>query len=361
MADVRPFPGIRFSDRDLARALCPPYDVIGPEQAKRLRAEPGNAIHLELPAGYDEAAALWSEWLRKGVLRSDKKPGVYVIEERFGGKKRTGFLAALGVRDSILPHERTLSKHKEDRAKLLEAVRVNLSPIFGVFHDAGGAARRLLRAASRGKPDASGSLDGTAYKLWVVNDEKAVSALAKAMAGRPVLIADGHHRFEVCKSFGAETIMSYFCPEEDPGLVVLPTHRVVAQAALPEAQPRKPMRSLGSMLAKLKASRNPYAFGLYEGGKLFLCQPKPMGCKSGLCVEWLAKHLVAGLDPHDIRYTPEAKKAHAMAVEAGGCAVFVKPFAVAQIRKAVSKVGLLPQKSTYFFPKVATGLVFKAL
>lgn len=361
MADVRPFPGIRFSDRDLTRVLCPPYDVIGPEQAKRLRAEPGNAIHLELPAGYDEAAALWSEWLRKGVLRSDKKPGVYVIEERFGGKKRIGFLAALGVRDSILPHERTLSKHKEDRAKLLEATRVNLSPIFGVFHDAGGAARRVLRAQSRRRPDASGRLEGTAYKLWVVSDEKAVSALAKAMAPRPILIADGHHRFEVCKAFGAETILSYFCPEEDPGLVVLPTHRVVARAALPAAAPRKPLKGLGPMLSKLKSSRDPYAFGLCEGGKFFLCEPKPMGCKSGLCVEWLARHLVADIDPHDIRYTPDAVKALEMAREAGGCAVFVKPFAVAQIRKAVAKVGLLPQKSTYFFPKVATGLVFKAL
>jgi uncharacterized protein (DUF1015 family) len=361
MADVRPFPGIRFADPNLTRALCPPYDVIGPEQAARLRAEPGNAIHLELPSGYDAAAALWSEWLRRGVLRSDKTPGVYVIEERFGKKKRTGFLAALGVRDAILPHERTLSKHKEDRAKLLEAVRVNLSPIFGVFHDAGAKARRVLSAQIKRKPDASGTLEGTAYKLWRVTEEKSVSALCKAMAKRPVLIADGHHRFEVCKAFGAETIMSYFCAEEDPGLVVLPTHRVVAQPTLPAAQPRKPVRTLGVLLSKLKASRNPYAFGLYEGGKLFLCEPKPQGCRSGLCVEWLAKRLVAELDPHDIRYTPEAAKAHSMAKEAGGCAVFVKPFAVAQIRKAVAKVGLLPQKSTYFFPKVATGLVFKAL
>lgn len=361
MALVRPFAGVRFASRDLTPSLCPPYDVIGPEQAERLRALPSNAIHLELPSSYESAASLWSEWVAAGRLKADATPRVYVCEERFGGKKRTGFLAALGTGDSILPHERTLSKHKEDRAKLLAAVRVSLSPIFGIFPDTGGSVRRALRRVVRGRPDAAGKLEGTSYRLWASEDPELVSVVEKTLAKKRVLIADGHHRFEVTKSFGAETIMAYLCPEEDPGLVVLPTHRVIAQPALPAAAPRREVKTLAALLPRLAASRNPYAFGLYEGGRFFLCEPRPQGCRSGLCVEWLAEHLVAGLDPHDIRYTPEARKALEMARETGGCAVFVKPFPVAAIRKAVAKVGLLPQKSTYFFPKVATGLVFKPL
>lgn len=389
MAEVRPFPGLRYDPKrvPLAAGLCPPYDVIAPEEAARLRQGSGNAIHLELPEGegpakYEAAAALWKRWQQDGLLARDSAPCLYVCEERFaqGGRtrRRLGFLAALGVRpesaSSILAHERTLAKPKEDRLNLLSAVRANISPIFGVFPDSAGVVRRVLASATKKKPTAAGRMaSGVAYRLWAFPDAAAAAKVQKAMAAKNVLIADGHHRFEVSKAFYAQspseassTVLAYLCPEEDKGLVVLPTHRVVANqdlaAKAQDSCKPTPCGGLTELLKKLERAKNPYAFGLCEAGSFILCEPKsPLGCKSRLCVEWLGRHLLGDVAPDQIRYTPDAKKALAMALESAGSAVLVKSFPVSQIRKAVKAVGLLPPKSTYFFPKIATGLVFKAL
>lgn len=389
MAEVRPFPGLRFNPKrvSLGAGLCPPYDVIAPEEAIRLRRTPGNAVHLELPEGegrarYDAAAGLWRRWQEAGLLLRDSAPCLYVCEEKFaqGGRtrRRVGFLAALGVKPesaaSILAHERTLAKPKEDRLNLLAAVRANISPIFGVFPDDAGVVRRVLACATRRKPTAAGrTAAGVAYRLWALDDAAAAARIRKAMAAKSVLIADGHHRFEVSKEFyrqspseGSSTVLAYLCPEQDSGLIVLPTHRIVSNQDL-GAKARAtcrptPCASLLELLKKLEKSGNPYAFGLCEGGSFTLCEPKrALGCKSRLCVEWIGRHLLGDVPPEQIRYTPDAGKAWALSEEAAGSAVLVKPFPVARIRKAVAAVGLLPPKSTYFFPKIATGLVFKAL
>jgi uncharacterized protein (DUF1015 family) len=387
MADIRPFPGFRYDPRQapLSRALCPPYDVIDPEQAAALRSDPVSAVHLELPQGGEEkyaaAARLWSQWRDSCLLCQDSEPSFYVVEERFraAGKarKRTGFLAALSVKPShagwVLAHERTLAKPKEDRLKLLAAVGANVSPIFGLFADRGGRARKALAKTARKKPVAAGRMkSGVSYKLWPVADPSVVEALVGAVKPAKLLIADGHHRYEVSRAFheqrataGSETVLAYLCPEEDAGLVVLPTHRIVAGRELAEPAQRlaklTACRSRKDMLARLERSRHPYAFGLFDG-RFHLGEPRSKaGFKSGLCVEWLGKRLLADVSPDRIRYTPDAAKAEAMARDDGGTAVFVKPFPVAQIRRAVQSVGLLPPKSTYFFPKIATGLVFKSL
>ena len=387
MADIRPFSGFRYDSRQapLRRALCPPYDVIDAAQAAALRADPVNAIHLELPQGgaekYDAAARLWAGWRGSGLLRQDAVPALYVVEERFraagGARRRTGFLAALSVKPEhaacVLAHERTLAKPKEDRLKLLDAVRANISPIFGLFSDPRGAVRAVLKKTAKTPPTARGRMkSGVSYRLWALSDPNAVAAIVKALAPRPVLIADGHHRYEVSRAYyqahpspGASTVLAYLCPEEDPGLVVLPTHRVVAGRELgvsTESLSRKrSCRSRAELLRRLAASRNPYAYGFYDG-RFQVAEPKSKdGCRSGLCVEWLGARLLADVAPDRIRYTPDAAKAVAMASDDSGTAVFVKPFAVTQIRKAVRAVGLLPPKSTYFFPKMATGLVFKSL
>lgn len=391
MADIRPFAGIRYvpSRAPLSRALCPPYDVIDAEQAARLRADALNAVHLELPAGegeakYENSARQWKAWQDQGVLARDAQPSFYVVEERFeaAGKKRarTGFLAALSVRPDnakfVVPHERTLPKAKEDRLKLLGAVRANISPIFGIFPDGGGLVRRALAKAKKGKPAAQGTMpSGVAYKLWLLSDPKVCAAIAKSVAPKQVLIADGHHRYEVSRAFydrepneGNSTVLAYVCPEEDAGLLVFSTHRVVDGVELAGETQRlcrvTPAKSRDEMLKKLAKARSPYAYGLFEGGAYSVAEPKSAnGCKSGLCVEWIGSQLLGGISPEHIRYTPDADKAVLLAQESGkrGSVVFVKPMVVPQIRKAVKAVGLLPPKSTYFFPKIATGLVFKSL
>lgn len=387
MADVRPFPGVRFDPArvELGRVLCPPYDVIDPEHAIRLRGYDFNAVHLELPEGmgvdkYRNSAATWSSWRRSGMLVKDKAPCFYVCEERFNfdGKtrRRVGFLGALGVTPkaakSILPHERTLPKPKADRLELLKAVKANISPIFGIFPDPKGAVQRALKKALAKKPTAEGSMpSGVAYRLWAVSDKAVVKAISSGLAAQKILIADGHHRYEVSKAYyelepsnETSTVLAYLCPEEDPGLVVLPTHRIVE--GLPVAETAKKLCELKEcegqqeLLKKLAKARSPYAFGLVEKGYT-LAEPRAdEGCRSGLSVEWIGRSLFGGHPPDRIRYTPDPARAEELAGNSG-TVVLVKPFAVSQIREAVERVGLLPPKSTYFYPKIATGLVFKSL
>jgi len=382
MADVRPFRGVRYSSSTLNTALCPPYDVIGPELAAALRRRTDNAVHLELPQGeppakYARAAALWRKWTVNGTLARDPKPAFYAIEERFAlnGKKyiRRGILSALAATPkaakAIIPHERTLAKPKVDRLKMLDAVGVNISPIFGVYADPSGASRRAIKAGMRGRPDATGrSHAGVDYKMWVVDEPKLVNAIRKSLAPRSILIADGHHRYSVSRDHHAKTkgpgtdaVLTYLVPDEDKGLVVLPTHRIAKVSLLARAQSFASLKKVSSLAALEKLvekSKNPYAFGLIEKGFWF-GEPKANGCKSGLAVEWLGSQLLAGVAPDQMSYTPDAKIAAKKAK--GGAAALVKTFSVAQVRRAAQAVGLLPQKSTYFFPKIATGLAFRPL
>ncbi|MDE1977093.1 MAG: DUF1015 domain-containing protein, partial [Elusimicrobia bacterium] len=377
MAKISAFAASRFDPRKtaLSRALCPPYDVIAPDEAKALRLRPVNAIRVELPAGaeaarYRAAAKVWKRWEKDGVVAADAAPSYYVCEETFGQRgqsfRRRGFFAALDVRRKardILAHERTLAKPKAERLKLLKALRVNTSPIFGLFKDADGRARRALAAARRKKPDVRGELGGVAYRLWRMEDEKIARLLTSLVAPQKILIADGHHRCEVAARYWAQTrrpqaqsVLAYLCPEEDSGLVVLPTHRVVAGRAWRERSKvlcrLTPCKSLKVLSARLASAKNPYAYGLFDGD-FCLAEPKsPAGCKSGLGVEWLNRVLFAKVSPEDIRYTPDAEKAVSWAISGKASAILVKPFPAAQIRRAVAAVGLLPPKSTYFYPKV---------
>ena len=384
MADVRPFRGVRYATTSIGSALCPPYDVISPELAKTLRRRPENAVFLELPQGdgpkrYERAAGAWRRWVVDGTLARDARPAFYAIEERYrlDGRARTrrGFLAALGATAkaarSIIPHERTLAKPKADRLKMLDAVGVNISPIFGVFADPKGAARRALASAMRGRPDAAGrSHAGIDYRLWVADEPRVVAAIRKALAPRSILIADGHHRYAVSREHhsrtgghGSDAVLIYLVADEDAGLAVLPTHRIANRSLLSRAgalASLKKVKNLGQLQALVAQSKNPYAFGLIEKG-FYFGEPKPGGCKSGLAVEWLGAHLLEGIRPDELSYTPDAALAVKKVKAGGGAAVLVKPFAVAQVRRAAQAVGLLPQKSTYFYPKIATGLAFRPL
>jgi uncharacterized protein (DUF1015 family) len=358
--------------------------VIGPELAAALRRRRSNAVFLELPQGnppakYGRAAALWRRWTADGTLSRDQRPAFYAIEERYklGGKTRVrrGILAALGATPkaarSIIPHERTLAKPKADRLKMLDAMGVNISPIFGVFADPSGAARRAIASGMKGRPAASGRSHAKVdYRLWVIDEPKAVAAIRKALSPRSILIADGHHRYCVSREHhartpgpGTDAVLAYLVPDEDAGLVVLPAHRIVAGSLIQRAgalAALEKIRGLKELEARVAKSKNPYAFGLIEDG-FYFGEPKSGGCRSGLAVEWLGERLLAGVRPDEMRYTPDAALAAKWAKAAGGATALVKPFSVAQVRRAAKAVGLLPQKSTYFYPKIATGLAFRPL
>ena len=349
---------------------------------RALRKTPLNAIHLELPRGgaarYARSASLWKNWRKRGVLRDDPEPSFYMVEQTFsfrGGRlTRRGLLGAMGVTPaahrSVIPHEKTLAKPKADRLRLLSAVRANISPISARQGFPGRSAAFWRRRLPPAVFDGSGP--GRRLPDLGVGRSRAVKALESALRPLSVLIADGHHRYEVSREFHrrhpqpwAETLLAFICPEEDRGLRVLETHRVIPAEGVLGAAERlcalKKLSSRGALLKALAASGNPYAFGLFDGGYR-LAEPRSRGgARSGLCVEWLSRNLLADLPPDRIVYSHEADRAERLARESGKAVLFVKPMVVAQVRRAVAAVGLLPQKSTYFYPKIATGIVFKPL
>lgn len=390
VADIEPFLGFRLDTQKaaLSEVLAPPYDVISTSDARRLRRLPFNAIHLELPEGrgfsrYRKAARLWKNWRENKIVVQETRPAIYVLEERFffGGKnfRRVGFLAALSLdpksRKSVLPHEKTLSAPKADRLRILNRVRVNFSPIFAAYPDPNGRAKKILESAMRKKVLENGVLpvlSKTKYRLWREEGPEKIAALRAALKKVPLLIADGHHRLgAACDYFkknpakAAGRILAYFCAEDDSGLLVLPTHRVSPIKILSRARRLCRLRSFAALPALLKAlslESNPYALGIAEDGAYYLAIPKNAGgCRSSLSVEWLKKKLFSGIAPDRLRYSHDASEAASLAETLKTGAIFVKPFSVSDIRQAAQRVGLLPQKSTYFYPKVPSGLVFHSL
>lgn len=384
MLTAKAFRALRYDFKKvpLSAGVCPPYDVIrGPLDA-RLRRGKFNAVHVELPRGanpYKAAAGIFERWKKSGILIAEDSPSFYVVEQsarvRGAVKKRSGVLAALGLDKAtasrVLRHERTLSKHKKDRQKLIKAVKANTSPIFGVFADRSGAVNRLLAKAQKARPLAVGrDSAGLPIRLWRVEDPVAVSALEKLLSKETLLIADGHHRYSVgCEHWaatrqtGAGRLLAFLVSERDPGLVVLPTHRVVEgtpslRRALARVCRARPVKDLSG----LSRERSPYAMGLVDGKSLSVLTPAPAdkGVKSGFATDWLFRRLLSKVDPHDISYFSDAGEAAAEARRSGRLALILKDFAVGDIRKAVVKAGLLPQKSTYFYPKIPTGLVFRS-
>ena len=388
MLRVLGFRGVRFDPRlaGLSEALCPPYDVIPEGLARKLRRRPLNAIHVELPLGsvktrYRNAARQWRAWMKNGALLQDTAPSFYLLEQRFTHEgrcfTRLGLLAALGLdRDSaarVMAHERTLSKPREDRTRPLRALRVNTSPIFGLFKDGSGRIRRILSTVRRRRPDARGREPGGAScRFWIIPEAVKIKALSRAFRPERILIADGHHRFRVAlenakRSSRSPGVLVYLCPEGDPGLVVLPTHRVLDKS--PKIIERierhcilTPIASAAETSKKLASSRSPYAFVLYDG-RLHLAEPRvgDKGVPSGFGTDWLARRILRDMDPHDIRYFHDSPAAMKAARASRGLALILKPFPPQAIRKAVEAAGLLPQKSTYFIPKVPTGLVFRVI
>ncbi|HEY5090454.1 MAG TPA: DUF1015 domain-containing protein [Polyangia bacterium] len=259
MADIVPFAGLRYDPErvgDLSRVLAPPYDVIGEAERVALEARhPQNVVRIELPRGdddtrYAEAARLLSAWTAEGVLRADTTPSFYVYEQDFdwGGRRHTrrGFFAAVRLepfeRRVVLPHEKTLSGPKEDRLRLMRATHTQISPIFGLFRDADSAAREVIDGATSVVPTVDTTTpDGIRHRLWRLGAAPAIARLTQVLAGKQILIADGHHRYETMLGLGpelraldfaaggaaADFAMMFLARAEDPGLLVLPTHRLL--------------------------------------------------------------------------------------------------------------------------------------
>lgn len=402
MAEIFPFRAIRFDDEKfptLSKVTCPPYDVIQvPEYHRLVERHPNNIVRVELPLAhgkgdrYAVAAAFWKQWQARRVLQTDDAPAYYGYEQRFSvnGENfaRRGFFAALRIEPPgegrIRPHERTFPKHKEDRLKLMRATHANVSPIFGIFFDKQKKAAALLEERMAAKAAVTSRDDkGVTHKLWIWSDPEAIKTLGGVLKNEDVLIADGHHRYETSWNYSRERlakekrassrsahrfVMTFLCPLADPGLVIQPTHRAVRQPGTFEdwqkrIEPYFRMEKgdgLASVLLRLRSTKEAAMGLVLEGGRLFWLQPKAKG--SALPVVTLHENLLKDVPLENIAYGQDPRDL-VENLRRGECqAVFLLPPPDKQAFARICRAGKrLPQKSTYFYPKLATGLVMRSL
>jgi uncharacterized protein (DUF1015 family) len=348
MAVVKPIRAVRY-DTSLAGPLellvAPPYDVIDEAQREELRARsPLNVVHLTLPDEVGDAARLWREWLSDGVLVRDDQTTFWALEQRYVGpdgieRTRRGLVAGLNVEPYenrvVLPHERTHAEPKEGRKRLLEALGAHPEPIFLLYDG----------APPYEHPAGEPELEAEGTRLWRIPP----GGIAEAFADKQLLIADGHHRYETAVASGVEDILVVLVSTDDPGLMIFPTHRISERA-----NGTSPKQGLEDALAQLEAQPPERAAAVvYRKGGAALVE----GEEGALDVQ-----LVESIAPGPVRYTPSVDEAVA-AVERGDAegAFIVRPTRIEDVFRFAQAGETLPQKTTYFYPKLLSGLLFLPL
>ena len=428
MPRLMPIRGLRYTTRAgaLSELLAPPFDVIGPEEQRRLASlNPNNAVHLELAEpgeGRDaRVAAELESWIAGGVIERDPEPRLYVYEQRFveAGRELTRRALICGVESqpweagAVKPHEFTLSAPKADRLRLLQATRTQFSPTFMLARDRSGQLATLLaRVAASRAPDAAGeTADGASHRLWVEPAERGLLKQLAPLLSESFFIADGHHRYET--SFAYRTWLAEqtgelapdhparFCmagvvPASDPGLVVRPLHRIVPKPA-PEAWAARLEAAFAiervalptsagereARLQKLLDSHPPAMIGLgFEPDAAHLLTPHGDEAVAALApgdatVQWTAiqpnllrygvlnplwemtdEEIRGGL----VEYTHEIGEVlTALERRQGSTAFLLHPVSAGEVIDIADGGERLPQKSTFFHPKLGTGLVFYPL
>jgi uncharacterized protein (DUF1015 family) len=359
VATLRRFRAVRYDTGragPLERLVAPPYDVISPPQREELLARsPYNVVRLTLPDSEDEAARLWRAWQHEGVLVIEEEPALWVVEQDYSGpdgvaRTRHGLVASLRVEPYsarvVLPHERTHRGPKEGRLRLLRATRVQLEPIFLLYEG------RLDVPA--GEPEIEVAANGVHTRLRRVD-----GSVPPRLGDAQLLIADGHHRYETAVAFheedGSEAsawMLVVIVPTEQEGLTIFPTHRVVERLAR-----EVPVVDDGDVRALLERIEHEPR----ERSAAVVYRPGLVGTVHGLEGE-LDSELVERYAGADVVYTPRIEEATA-AVDAGRAeaAFLLRAPTVAQVA-AVARAGeTMPQKSTYFYPKLPSGLLFHPL
>jgi uncharacterized protein (DUF1015 family) len=403
MAEIKPFQALRYSKEDITDFICPPYDVISDAEKERLKKlSPYNMIYVELsdPKGkrnkYKNAADIFHCWLSDAALARDAKPAYYFYEQLFEdhGMKMTrrGFFAALKLENphsskgAVKPHEKTLAKPKADRLSLLKAVKANVSPIFGLYDDDKKITVEICRKIAKRKPSATAKdKDGVFHKLWVVEDEETLKIMTKFLSGKKMFIADGHHRYETAwnysqirkekdKKYSSDKdynyVLTYLCPMEDPGISIWPTHRVIAEPDCLEENIEKYFDVRPSQdFAKL-SKKEIQPIMVFKDGKFrtltvkkesVLKKAMPDKCKEyrNLAVSALHNVLIPNVDAAEYVYVKDDKEAVVMAKKTGKIALIVPATPIKSLKAISLNNEMMPQKSTYFYPKLASGIVIK--
>jgi uncharacterized protein (DUF1015 family) len=427
MTKIEAFPGLRFNPEkvgDLAAVMAPPYDVIDPALQDKLYARsPYNVVRIDLAKEesdlnrYAVAQHAFSTWKQKGILQLDPKPSIYLYFQTYAlpdGRRltRKGFIARRRVESfaegGVKPHEQTFPGPKADRLKLMQVTNASFSPIFSLFPDSKQEVGAQLEALSQGKPDIEIRDDkGDEHRLWKVDDPAAIAKLLGSVHDRPLMIADGHHRYETALAFAEEQkaklgaayrgdepfnyVMMYFCALEDPGLVVLPTHRVLEQR--PDVEPALFLK-LVSEYAKIKTfgvaeaeaaiayledeGEREHALGWVHDGKIevltfdaekllkseslnhlhFAIRDLDVTILHDLVMaELLGVAKGAQREYGNIHYVKDGKEAIALSEQKKTFGFLMNATKLKQIEAAIDIGEKMPQKSTFFYPKPLTGLV----
>jgi uncharacterized protein (DUF1015 family) len=398
-----PFRGLRYRGlTDLGAVVAPPYDVIhGAEREVFASRDPHNAVRLILPTdsdvgdGYATAAGLLEAWRADGTLTVDPEAAYYGYRMSFTdpqGAHRTthGVVGALSLpadgpgTGDILPHERTISKHRTDRYALLEATRTNLDPIWGLTPATG-----LAGLAGDPGPERQWALDdnGVLHEAWAITDDERAHAIREAVGSAPVVLADGHHRFETACAYraahrdspGATAIMALVVELCEAELWVAPIHRLVrgvadlrtrlGSAFRIEALDTVETRDVATLEAAMASA---HALGIVDREGMALAVPRPEVVADRMLAEpgevrdvdaAVFEALVAPLlQGAQLEYRHDASAlAEVVAHGDADAAVLLRPVTVAQIREASYARVRMPQKTTFFAPKPRTGLVFRGL
>jgi uncharacterized protein (DUF1015 family) len=358
LAEIKPFRALRYDTSragSLEQLIAPPYDVIGPEERERhLARSPYNVVHLTLPDSEDEAGRTFRQWREQSVLVPEE-PRLWALSQDYVGpdgvaRTRTGLVVSLRLEPYeagvVMPHERTHREVKEERLRLLRETNAQLEPIFLLYEG----------TAPFAVPERPPELEVAGARLWRLEGE----GISEAFADKRLLIADGHHRYETALAYHEETgtpesgyMLVVLVSLDDPGLTIFPTHRVFRRA--PEREllagerrddPESALRELGEL------SRERAAVVLYDGD-------------TELAVDGsgeLDVQLVDRLGHDGLTYTADWREA-VRAVDEGDAevAVLMRPTRIEDVFEVAARGETMPQKSTYFYPKLVSGLLFHPL
>jgi len=420
MAKIKPFNAIIYNPEKingLSGVVCPPYDVISPQNQERYHTiNPYNFIHILLSKDspeqdkYQRAESYFKDWLKNKILIQDEKPAIYFYSQQYTikGEKKTrfGFISLLHLGDktaSVLRHEHTRAEPKEDRLRLLKKVKANLSPIFALFLDKKRIIQRILLEYIKGKEPFVDVIDDEKinHKLWRVDARDTLDKIEDYMKDENIFLADGHHRYEVACAFrdemkrksGALTgeedfnyILAYFTNMDPRGLTILPIHRLVNLGLRPDRETSmldlKNYFHIEQVKEKHKffflmekAGRIEHVLGMYADKKYWLLRLKNIKILDKLIsdripefrsldvsiLNYLILKSILKLDLDDkqnITFSPHPEELIARVnSDSSYIAFFLNPVKIEQIISISLNNEKMPTKSTYFYPKVLSGLV----
>jgi len=416
MPVIKSFAGVRydFSRVPPNEVVAPPYDVIDMNlKGKLYHANPHNVVRLIYGRGsdpYADAAQFTTDWTRSGVLKRDREPAVYILEQEFRLADsrsfiRSGFISACKLEEfggSVLPHEKTHSGPKEDRLRLMNATGMMFSQIFSFYPDPDRRVDTLLGGAKSSPPDCVAEYDGVINRLWVCTDQAVSLGVSDFLRDVRVLVADGHHRYETALAYrdgmrmknpahdGHEPynfVPMFFSNMHDPGMLVLETHRILRGvpgfteadfiSRLGQYFTLSEYPSLDTMTRELATANGPAVGMALKTGKIFhLLVLKPEGARLLEGVPEVVRRLdvtvlhdiilerILGLSPEtqerksNLEYERDGREALRLLVEGDRQAsFFMRPTPLDDVRIVAEAGRTLPQKSTFFFPKLLSGLV----